>query len=173
MSNWHGILKIDEITHIRDGQVVSQDRNLTNMLHTLGEQFLLKCAFAKGTADTPPLNYYFGLDGRSTLAFADTVATLSGVEPTSGGYARQAVSAESGFTFETTGTGPAIYRATCSVVTFSATGNYGLTVKNLFMATNAIAGQGILVASVPLTSALNLVSGDSINVKMSVQLHDV
>lgn len=173
MSNWYGILKIQEIDHVRNGKVIWHGKNLKNMLHTLGEQFLLKCAFAKGTADTPPNNYYYGLDGRSTLEFADTVASLSGVEPTTGGYARQAISSENGYTFETTGTSPEIYRANSSTISFSATGNYGLTVYNLFMATSAIAGQGVLVASVPLTSGLNLVDGDSVNVRMAVQLHDV
>jgi hypothetical protein len=173
MSDWHGILKILEVNHVRNGEVIWKAENLTNMLHTLGEQFILQCAFAKGTLNTPPGSYYFGLDGRATLAYADTVNSLSGQEPNSGGYARQAVSSENGFIFEPIGTSPPIYRATSQVITFTATGNFGLTVFNLFMCTSSVPASGILIASVALTQALSLVSGDSINVKMSVQLHDV
>lgn len=173
MSDWHGILKILEINHVRNGEVIWKAENLTNMLHTAGELFILECAFAKGTLNAPPASYYFGLDGRGALAFSDTVLSLSGQEPNAGGYARQAVSAENGFTFETTGTSPPIYRATSQVISFTATGNYGLTVLNLFMCTSPVAGSGVLVASVPLTQALSLVDGDAVNVKMSIQLHDV
>ena len=164
MKNWHGILKILEIQHIRDGNVIWSDENILNMLHTEGEQFLLSCCFANdGTV--VPSDYYFGLDSRSSIALSDTMTTISSSEPSGNGYSRQTVSSNGGFTVQQVGS---YYRAIGNIVTFTATGTYG-PIKNLFM-TNKSDNSGFLISSASLSSTVTFASGDSVALRMSLQL---
>jgi hypothetical protein len=165
-NNWRGILKIETIQHIRNGKVIWEDRNIHNTLHQLGEAFLLTACFANDGSILPN-NYYFGLDNRTTISINDTISSLID-EPVSGGYARIPISSSSGFTITSIG---GIYRAvTPTLIYTGASSGFG-PVKNLFMVTTPD-NTGTLVSSAPLSSSITLASGDSVNLKMSLQLHD-
>lgn len=164
MNTWNGILKIIEIQHIRDGKVLWHDENILNMLHTSGEEFLLSCCFANdGTI--VPTNYHFGLDSRSTLALSDTMSTILTLEPSGNGYARQQVSSNGGFAVQMVN---GYYRAVPQIVNFTATGTYG-PVRNLFMS-DMPDNSGTLISSAQLSSAITFASGDSVALRMSLQL---
>lgn len=164
MKNWHGILKILQVEHIRNREVIWSDDDLLNMLHSEGEQFLLSCCFANDGTIVPS-DYYFGLDSRSSISLADTMTTVSSYEPSGNGYSRQTVSSNGGFTVQLVGS---YYRAVGNIVTFSATGTYG-PVKNLFL-TDKSDNSGYLISSVALSSPVTFASGDSIALRMSLQL---
>ena len=166
MKNWHGILKILEIQHIRDGKVIWEDHDILIILHTDGELFMLYCCF-NNDGTVVPANYYFGLDSRSTVIAANTMSTISTLEPVGNGYSRQTVSSNGGFSIQLAN---GYYRAVSSILTFSATGAYG-PIRNVFM-TNASDNSGNLISSAALSSAVTFASGDSITVRMSLQLKD-
>ena len=166
MKDWHGILKILEIQHIRDGKVIWEDHDILNILHTEGEQFLLTCCF-DNDGSIVPTDYYFGLDARSTVAASDTMSTITSLEPSGNGYSRQTVSSNGGFTIQLVGS---YYRAVGSIVTFSATGTYG-PVKNLFL-TDKSDNSGYLISSAELSSPVTFANGDSVALRMSLQLRN-
>ena len=64
-----------------------------------------------------------------------------------------------------------IYRAVSPVVTYVASGSGFGPVKSFFMATSSD-NTGILVSSALLSSQVTLAAGDTLNLKMSMQLHD-
>ena len=167
MKNWHGIMKILEVEHVREGEVIWSERNINNLLHTQGEFFVLSCAFDNDGAIVPA-NYYFGLDARPTVAIDDIMADLVD-EPSTGGYSRQLVSSNGGFTISQTG---GIYRAVGAVITFTSAGaGYG-PVNNLFL-TNQSNNAGYLISTAVLSSPITLTSGASMNLRMAMQLSDI
>jgi hypothetical protein len=166
-SNWNGLVKIDLIQHVRDGKVIWEDRDLRNLLHYEGQKYLLQAAF-QNNGETIPNNYYFGLDSRATVAKSDTMISLVD-EPNGGGYARVAVSSVSGFTFQQQPSG--VWRAISSLLQFTSTGGGYGPVRNLFL--TGLSGMSqVLIASNALSSAITLTSGDTINLRMSLQLED-
>jgi hypothetical protein len=176
--NWHGLVKILEIQHIRDGKVIWEDKNIYNTLHIGGEAYILTCAFSNDRS-IPPTNYYFGLDNRAEISVDDLITDLVD-EPVGGGYLRQPISpiaaspaigepAISEFSIEDVND---IYRATSKIITFYATTSTGWgPVKNLFLATT-VNNSGILIASNKLTSPVVLTGGDFVNMRMGLSLRD-
>jgi len=162
--DWHGLVKILEIQHVRDGKVIWEEKNLLNTLHIGGEMFMLTCAFDSSPGTYPPANYYFGLDNRAAITVDDLMTDIAD-EPSDNGYLRQAVSSSGQFTIDVVS---GAYRATSQIVTFIATGSGWGPVSNLFMV-----GNGILLASNPLSNTLTLTSGDAINMRMALALRDV
>ena len=159
-------MKVAEIQHVREGRVIWEDRNLYNILHSGGEQFLLECLFANdGTLI--PTSYYLGLDARTGLDVLNTMSDLED-EPTENGYIRQALGSNGGWSVSLVSD---VYRAIGNIITFSAVGGSWGPVTNLFL-TNRSDNNGVLIASVLLSSALTLNNGDSINMRMSVSLRD-
>jgi hypothetical protein len=164
--DWRGILKINTLSQIRNGKVIYSENNILNVLHQLGESFLLSVCFSND-GSLLPSNYYFGLDNRSTVNINDTISSLY-EEPTSGGYIRQPVSSNTGFTISSVS---GIFRATSPTLVFTATGAGFGPVKNLFMTTSND-NTGYLISSAPLSNNVTLASGDTLNLTMSLQLHD-
>lgn len=165
--DWHGLVKILEVQHVRNGEVIWEDKNLLNTLHFGGELFVLTCCF-DNDGTFPPANYYFGLDNRATISTDDLITDLSD-EPVGNGYLRAAVSSSGQFTVDILN---GVYRATSQIVTFSASGSGWGPVKNLFLATTSN-NDGILIATSPLSSPVTLTSGDAINMRMALALQDV
>lgn len=166
MKNWNGILKILEIQHVRNNNIIWQEFNVLNQLHSDGEAFLLRCCF-DNTGDLPPQQYYFGLDNRGLIETADTIEDLVEEPSISNGYSRQPVSSNGEFTIEIVN---GVYRATSKIVSFSATAGGWGPVKNIFM-TNLNAG-GLLISSAALSSQISLLEGDSINLRMALSLQN-
>lgn len=167
--NWNGIMRVLEISQIdADGTVLWSSKNIGNLIHYSGEDFLLRALFAGGSASPYIPNYYFlGLDNRSALAPSDTISSLVG-EPGSNGYSRQPINSTSGFTVDnSSGT----FRATTAVVTFRAISKTWGPVQNIFI-TDKNDLTGYLIASANLGSPFSLASGDSINLRLAMTLKD-
>lgn len=162
MNKWRGILTIIELQHLtKDGEVLTVKRNLKNMLHTEGEQFILSTLFS---GNPIPDYYYFGLDNRSSLASTDTMDSLSN-EPDGFGYVRGAV-ANSEFTISEL---DGVQVAYCPILTFRASGGSWGPVSKLFM-TNASDDSGDLISSVALSQAFSLTDGQSLSLRMGISL---
>jgi hypothetical protein len=164
------LIKIEEIQHLDvDGSVLWSSKDLDNMFHTGGEQFLLSVAFNTTGGISIPNYYYLGLDNRNTLASADSLTTVSSQEPSSNGYSRQPISSASGFSIAAAGDGN--YRATSGIVTFTAAGGSWGPVQNLFMSTT-IDNSGYLIGSVSLGGSRTLTNGQSTTMRISLGLKD-
>lgn len=168
MKNWHGILRIIEIQHLDiKGEILWEAKNILNLLHKDGEEFLLRAAFTGGRVSTIiPDNYYLGLDNRSGVAFANTMDDLVGEPSTTKGYARQAVASSGDFAinFEQNH-----HVATSPIVAFQAiTGNWG-PVSNLFI-TDKADNTGYLIATAILPSGVVVEAGQSITMRIGMQL---
>jgi hypothetical protein len=166
----------------RDGKFRWQERLDQNTWHDEGELSLLSAYFATAYANygAPPANLYLGLDARSSVAEADTLASLSG-EPTIGqyNYARQALA--------TNGTGAsgqpfvisqpaAAYQVLSATKTFTATGGNWPAVTKLFLCTHLTAvasasGQRLL-CTLALSASRTLLDGDSLQASMSIGISE-
>lgn len=166
MSNWHGLITIEEICHCgQDGKELWRAKNLKNTLHLVGEQFILSALFL-GT--TIPEAYLFGLDNRISVLASNTMANIVG-EPTTNGYSRQTVNSVGQFLLGQNEAGVTIIRS--PIVVFAATTGAWGPVSNLFM-TDKADNSGTLIASVPLTSTLTVGEGESIYLRMGLSLKD-
>ncbi len=168
MSNWNGLVKILEFNLIRDGEIILQFKNLKNLLHASGENFILRaCFFGGQTSSIIPENYYLGLDNRENLDVADTMVSLAG-EPSGNGYSRQAISSAGSFVISTSS---GHYIATSPIVTFQATGSSWGPVNNLFLTTETDE-TGYLISSVELPQAVTVAAGDMITLRTVLSLRD-
>ncbi len=176
--NWPGMLVIEEIKHIRDDKVIYEEYEIPNTLHLEGEQLFLGALFQGGPLTNPfiPETYYFGLDNRSLVDRADTLATIGALEPQGiNGYARQPVNSISGFTVDFDND-RAVYKASSTIITFRGQGGtpgaivWG-PVQNLFMTDRALTvSGGTLIASAVLSNPVNVQSGDSVSMRMSLAI---
>lgn len=158
------IMKVIEVYHFdKKGHCLYKNTNINNILHGEGEEFILKVLFG---GNSIPSQYYLGLDSRSTLSRTDTVGSLSSLEPTTSGYIRQTVDANS-FSFITNDSGN--YQANSPVVLFRAvSGSWG-PVRNIFLTDQAGYG-GKLISSVPLGSNLIVQAGEIISMRIGLAL---
>lgn len=167
MSNWNGILIIDQIQLLdSSGNILWHDSNIKNMLHQEGEQFLLKAAFTGGAVSTViPDNYYLGLDARSVVLAADTMDDVVG-EPSTGGYARQTITSSGDFSVNFDGNH---YSAQSPIVAFRSTTLAWGPVSNLFL-TNKNDSSGYLISTAILSSPITLAVGDNVTMRISMRL---
>lgn len=167
--NWHGIMKVEEVQHVRDGKVIWRNENLHNLLHIQGEEFILKVVFSEYILK--PDYYYFGLDNRSTIQVTDELSDLID-EPITNGYFRQAANSVDDFTFLVV---EGYNRARSPILTFSAIGGSWGPVRNLFLTMqdqDVSADLGYLIASVDLEQDITVASGDAISLRMAMTLRD-
>lgn len=160
-------MRIIEITHIDvDGSILSVKKNLLNMLHKDGEEFLLRAAFLGGRDSTViPQYYYLGLDNRQTITTSQTMDSLIG-EPFGNGYERQQIASSGDFSLNLE---QDHFIATSPVVAFRATtGSWG-PVTNLWI-TDALDDTGYLISTISLESPVTLESGQSISMRIGMQL---
>jgi len=155
-----------EIRHLdRFGNVLWEDAG-RNMLHDEGEEYILSCAFDE--VQSPPANFYIGLDNRSSLAEADTLASLVD-EPSTNGYARQAVASDN--TDITISQVSGDYQAKTKTVTFSASGGSWGPVTKIFWCTSADSS-GKLIASKALSQSRTLSDGESLECSFYIRLSE-
>lgn len=169
MNNWRGILKILEIKHFNaKGILLWEQKNIYNILHLDGEEFLLRAAFLGGRESTIiPDNYYLGLDNRQTVSVEDTLSDIIG-EPSGGGYERQEVSSSGDFAinFESSH-----FLITSPIVAFRATtGSWG-PITNLFLS-DVTDSSGYLISTAPLDSAVSLEIGGSVTMRIGMTLKE-
>jgi hypothetical protein len=167
--NWNGLLKVLEIRHLdAEGNVLYEQKNILNVLHLDGEEYLLRAAFQGGAVSTIiPDDYYLGMDNRSAVSTEDTMDDLVG-EPGGSGYERQAISSSGDFAlnFERDH-----FVATSPIVAFRATtGNWG-PVGQIFL-TDKEDNTGYLIATASLNTAIEVISGNSVTARIGLQLRD-
>ena len=168
--NWHGLLEVLEVKHIRNNQVIWQNFNLHNILHTQGEEFILKALFSN--LITKPTYYYFGLDNRDNILLDDTLLSLNG-EPQVHNYSRQAANSTDDWTFALI---DGSMQARSLILTFGAYGGSWGPIRNLFLTTQIQEDpeeDGYLISSIYLgNSSITVTSGDSISLRMAVKLRN-
>lgn len=160
----------------KDGRVISDDWTDPNIFHDEGEQYLLARGLATALVGftSTPASVYLGLDSRTTPAEADTLASLS-TEPSTGGYARVAIS--------TGGTGAAgqdfvssavtgAYRLTSKSCTFTNSSTTWTTLKNMFLCTVSSGTSGLLLASVALSANRDIATGESLAATIYIGLFE-
>ncbi len=166
--DWHGIMKVLWIKHWRKGEVIWQQDNVYNLLHTDGESFVLRAVFTGGQVSSViPTNYYMGLDNRSAILEANTLTKLV-AEPTTNGYLRQAMSSAGDFIVTLEGSN---YRATSPIVAFKAVGGSWGPVSNVFL-TNTATSTGTLISSAKLDTGISVADGDQITMRIGIVLKD-
>lgn len=172
------------VRHIdKDGKVLWEDKEVHNMFHDEGELVMVTSLFAQAYSTygvTPISNWamYIGLDNRSSLAEANTLASLTG-EPSGFGYARQILACNqdgtSGKDFVITQPAAA-YQAASKTVTFTASGGAWSAVQNCFLCTHPTAttsGQYTrLLCSLALSTIRTLQNGDSLQVSMNIAISE-
>jgi len=162
------LLKIIEIQHLsKTGEVLWEDKNIHNLLHTDGEEFIIDILFA---GEIVPVNYFFGLDNRTNINVSDDMETIEtdGDEPDANGYLRQKIPSEGLFEIGLVDT---VTQATTPILTFVAEGGSWGPVKNMFMTTLAD-NSGILISTVSLGQSINVSDGETINLRMRIALQD-
>ena len=167
---WHGIVKILSIKHWKDGRVVWENNNVTNLLHTQGEEFIVKALFTGGKTSTViPDVYYIGLDDRETVALGDTMDSIF-VEPIGNGYSRQPIASSGDFT-------PVLqdnhWAAQSPLLVFNASvsGTGWGPVQNLFL-TDDPALDGHLISTAKIGKILSLGAGESVTLQLTMSLLD-
>jgi len=166
---WPGIMKILEIQHLDSkNNVLWKQKNIKNLLHLDGEQFLLQAAFIGGKNSTIiPDFYYLGLDNRQNVSVDDTINDIIS-EPFGGGYERAEISSEDDFSinFEQDH-----YIATSPIVAFRSTiGSWG-PVSNLFL-TAEVNGSFKLISTAILPAAFAVNSGESVTMRIGMQIRE-
>jgi hypothetical protein len=172
-NNWNGLVKIDEIKLIsKEGIVLWEDKDLYNVVHYEGQQYMLSCLFS-GMAI--PSNYSIGLDNRATPAAGDVYANLTAYgEPSSAnGYARSSVGSDS-FTVEKESSTSSNYIAKSLVISFKCdTGSW--TIRNMFLTATTLVGStntNFLISSIALKggNTITVSAGNLISMRMSMRL---
>jgi len=167
MKTWHGIMKILEVKHLSsDGKAIYEEQNIKNMIHKVGEEYLLKVLFS---STVKPQNYYVGLDNRIALEKNHQIFDAGLYEPTSNGYERQAVDSSSFQVQEITGT----IQARTPTLAFRATSG-SWTVKNIFIATALLSNNAnsVLISSASLSREITVSSGEIVTMRMAMALSD-
>lgn len=158
------LMLIKEVNHYDNNEnVIWSEKNLPNIWHDEGQEFILFIAFDIDEGVEVPSQYYLGLDNRTTLSGSDDLDSLIG-EPTTNGYARQSLSSSNGFTISPTTT-----TAVSGIKTFVASvGSWG-PVKNVFLATT-LDNTGRLISSVSLGGERTILAGESIAIRINLSL---
>lgn len=151
-----------------NGKIKYEEYDIKNTIHVDAELFMLSICFRTSAGIVVPSLYYAGLDSRTTISTADTLANLQN-EPTNNGYARVSIGSSAGFTVALNGS--SVYQATSSILSYSAVGGSYGPVRNLFLATT-INNTGYLLASGALSAPQTLSSGQTISTKIGVALKD-
>lgn len=173
--HWLTVLNVSH--HNQANEKIWEAKNLENILHLDGELFALSLLYdsdysnSKHVLDgddnpTRPDNYYLGLDNRSTVSSSDTMISLSSLEPTSNGYARQIISSTTGFTIELDVTK---YRVRTNVISFTASGGSFGPIRNVFLS-NKIGNDGFLMNTVSLGTQRTVASGETLTFELSLSL---
>lgn len=159
------LMKILDLVH-RDpaGEVIMHRREILNVLHLSGEEFMLGVLFS-GTE--LPAHYYMGLDSRESPSAGDEMPSLEGLEPSGNGYERQQVDAQN-FALSVGESGS--WQANGPVVSFRASGGSWGAVRNIFLCTGLGYSQPALVSSAYVGQSLTVLDGETITLRMAMSL---
>ena len=166
--NWSGLLKVEELCVYKKGILILKKENLYNVLHIQGEALILNAVFKGGSSSNPyiPVNYFLGMDYRSSLTETQTMSSITG-EPSTNGYVRQPISSTTGFTINS---GAVPVKATSGLVSFTASGGNWGPVKNLFLCDVSSGTSGNLISSVYMGNDLTVTADTVVSMKFSMTL---
>lgn len=158
------------IAHVKHrnakGEVIWEEE-IHNIFHDEGEEYLVKVAFSEELS--VPTTHYIGLDSRTTIAEADTLADLVS-EPSGNGYARQSVTTDG--TDYTTSQDSGDWQAATKTVTFTASGGSIGPVDNCFLCDASTGTTGDLYCSLALSQSRTLADGESLDVSMTIKVSE-
>lgn len=166
--NWRGIMKVLEIKHWREGEVIWEQNNILNLLHLDGEEFVLRAAFNGGRiSNIIPENFYMGLDNRQAPSASDTMDSLI-AEPTANGYTRQPISSAGDFTVVEDSSH---FRAVSPIIAFQASSGSWGPVQNLFL-TDRTDNTGFLISTAIIQTPITVNDGETVTLRLAMQLRD-
>lgn len=165
MKNWRGLMKVLEIQHLSsNGDLIYKEEGIRNLIHFSGEQYVLGVLFG---GQAIPEKYYIGLDSRTSLSASTSIGGLSGFEPTSNGYERQAVNYDN-FSVISSSEG---WQANSPVLLFRATGGSWGPVRNIFMSTGlGYSSSIVLLSSAALSRDITVANGEIVTMRMAMAL---
>lgn len=159
------LMRMVELVHLdASGSIISERRDLLNVVHVSGEEFMLGALFAGVSV---PNFYYIGLDSRESPSALDEMSDLEGLEPETGGYERKPVNSGE-FNLELGSSGS--LQATGPTVLFRAEGGSWGPVRNVFLCTGLGYGDAVLVSSVPIGQELTVQEGETVSMRMAMSL---
>lgn len=164
MKNWNGIMEILELNHFnKNNNLIYQEKNIKNIIHTTGEEFVLKVLFSGLEI---PNYYYLGLDSRTNLSKQQEISDIFGLEPGQNYYSRQRTDSNN-FSIIVSESGQ--IRADSPILAFKAVGGSWGPVNNIFLATG-IGFNSILISSASLGRSITVADGETITMKMGMAL---
>jgi hypothetical protein len=166
MGNWHGIMRVVELTHAdARGNTIRKIKDIPNRVHFLGEDFILKVLF--GGVQVPG-SYFIGLDSRESIDPEDSISGLSLLEPSTYGYERQAISSNDFSVVQNTS---GFMQANSPTVLFTALdGSWG-PIRNIFLSTGlGHASPTVLVSSASIGQNLVVSPGETVSMRMAMSL---
>ena len=170
-NNWFGLMKVLEFSQWRNGKIVQQVFNKKNLLHAQGEKFLLEAVFVDSSI--VPEAFYVGLDNRTNPSVDDNILNLISEPSSAQGYTRVELAPGEDFVVDIY---DGHYRVVTPVLTFRAdSGGLGWgPVSNVFIAdTNSTNDpETHLISTSPLESAFFLEAGDTVTLRLQLQLQD-
>lgn len=167
MKEWKGLMKVQEFQHLdAEGKVLYKEEGIKNLIHHGGEELVLKVLFG---GQAVPQKYYIGLDSRTSLVASNSIANISGFEPTTNSYERQPVDSNN-FSLVN---GSAGWQANSPVLLFKATGGVWGPVRNIFMASGiGHSASSTLISSASLSRDITVSAGEIITMRMAMALSD-
>ena len=165
MSNpWNGLLILEELKVYEQatGKILYEDKNLKNVFNVGGQTLFLSCMFKNTSV---PNEYYVGLDSRTTITAAQTMADISG-EPSGNGYLRQPLVKNTNFEFVPDVTPPKIRSST---VSFTATGT-SYTATDMFLCNVGTGYSGVLISTLSFGTTLTVSPGAVVSMKFAMSL---
>ena len=173
------LMTVLEVSHHNEyGEVLFKKYNLKNILHSEGEEYILKTLF---TNDYTPIraetnlptfvvtSYYMGLDNRSSLSTSQSLTDIEDLETNGTGYTRQQVGKNS---FQIIENSNGNYQANSPTIQFNCSGGTW-TAKNIFLATSysqLFTGPKKVISSVPLGSTLVISNGETVSMRIGLAL---
>lgn len=161
-------MTILEIKQWHNGEVIWKQRNVKNVLHIQGEEFILRAAFVGGNVSTViPATYFIGMDNREVVSDTDTMDDIF-LEPSTDGYSRQPIASSGDFTVvEEDGH----FIAVGPLIAFEATGGTWGPVQNVFL-TDTGDNDGSLISTAKLGNVVSVTDGDVLTLRISLALRD-
>lgn len=156
-------MKILDIQHLgENGELLWESKDIKNLMHQDGEEYLLRIAFTGGTV---PTNYHLGLDNRSVNLSNQDMDDLVG-EPSGNGYQRQQVASSGEFLLSLESNH---YVAKSPIVAFRATTDSWGPVSKLFL-TDQSDDSGYLISTADLGAERTIAAGQSITMRIGMSL---
>lgn len=148
----------------RSGRVIFEGKDLSNVVHSSGEEYMLKVLFS---GQSVPAFYYIGLDARPAPSAPDTIEGLQALEPNSNGYERQSLNSGD---FATSLNASGTWQSTGPTVLFQASGGSWGPIKNIFLCTGLGYESPTLISSVSIGQNLTVQDGETVTMRMAMSL---